>query len=130
MRAWFAPKVLYENLPTQLAGERLCVDADADQDGYKKWHLVQASPEPVPMIDVRLDASKEGSALFIRNGTGNLLKYKAALVFPGRPGAFPTSVCPLPSKGAAFENWPQPVAAVVLWNVHVSGPNESMACER
>jgi hypothetical protein len=79
---------------------------------------------------VNLGWTGRDTTLFIRNGTTSPLGYRAAIVLAGRPGAFATSVCPLAPGGGGFEMWPQPVAAVVVWDVHVLGPNESTACER
>jgi hypothetical protein len=39
-------------------------------------------------------------------------------------------VCPVGPQRSVFEMWPQPVAAVIVWGVHVLAPNESTACER
>ena len=81
------------------------------------------------MIDVDLGWTGRDTTFYVKNGTTTPIKYRAAMVVAGRPGAHRTSVCPLGPQHGNFEAWPEPVAAVVVWDVHVLAPNESTACE-
>ena len=109
------------------AGERLCLDADPGEAEFKNW---RPASSPSPAIDVNLGWTGRDTAMFLRNGTTSPIKYRAAIVVAGRPGAHATSVCPIAPGGGGFEMWPEAVAAVVVWDVHALGPNESTACER
>jgi hypothetical protein len=114
-----------------LVGEAFSVKYPAV--GQRLGHGVYVPPaEPKPAgIHVRLWQEQDGSTILaIENTTKRTVVYEIAMQLPKESRLRKTTALPVEAGLTNYEQWPHPVAQLLLYNVRLEGERPEGAAER
>jgi hypothetical protein len=127
------PPAVEPDMLNILPGETVQAVAEFKGGKFSGWRVpssMDGADAVYITIELKQNAGDAGMVATIRNSSSRNLKLRMGLVrldAGARPES--TSSCPLVPKSSGYENWPFPIATLLVRDVRILAPSDKVGCE-